>query len=158
MKAFLIYGLMAVILPLAFFSPFVGLVSYIWIAYLRPHQWAYMPDSRVSLAVSVVTLAGYLLFELPRRLPRLLPNALMVLLWAQFGLATLFAYNYDNSQPKFVEFSKTILIALLVTALCDSERRIRLLYLWTVVGIGLLAGPLDARGQAQGRDQRFNFL
>jgi putative inorganic carbon (hco3(-)) transporter len=139
MKAFLIFGLMALILPLSFFSPFVGLVSYIWIAYLRPHQWAYMPDSRISLAVAAATLVGYLLFELPRRLPRLLPNALLVLLWAQFGLATLFAYNYDLAQPKFVEFSKTILIALLASALCDSERRIRLLYVWTVVGIGLLA-------------------
>jgi putative inorganic carbon (hco3(-)) transporter len=127
------------VLPLAFFSPFAGLISYIWIAYLRPHQWAWLPDSRISLAVAVATLAGYLIFELPRRLPRLLPNALLVLLWVQFGLATLFAYNYESSQPKYVEFSKTILIALLVTALADSERRIRLLYLWMVVGIGLLA-------------------
>jgi putative inorganic carbon (HCO3(-)) transporter len=139
MKAFLIYGLMAVILPLSFFSPFAGLISYFWIAYLRPHQWAWLPDSRISLAVAVATLAGYLIFELPRRLPRLLPNALIVLLWGQFGLATLFAYNYEASQPKWVEFSKTVLIALLVTALADGERRIRLLYLWTVVGIGLLA-------------------
>src|SRR5437763_1737044 len=115
---------MVMIIPLSFFSPFVGLVSYIWIAYLRPHQWAWMPDSRISLAVAVATLLGYLLFELPKRLPRLLPNALMVLLWVQFGLATLFAYNYDIAQPKFVEFSKTILIALLATALADSEQRI----------------------------------
>lgn len=138
MKAILIFSLMVIIIPASFFSPFVGLVSYIWIAYLRPHQWAYMPDSRISLAVGVATLAGYMLFELPKRLPRLMPNAVMVLLWAQLGLATVFAYNYEAAQPKFIEFSKTIVIALLVTALADGERRIRLLYVWTVCGIGLL--------------------
>lgn len=138
MKAILVFSLMVVIIPLSFFSPFVGLISYIWIAYLRPHQWAWMPDSRISLAVALAALAGYLLFELPKRLPRLLPNALLVLLWVQFGLSTYFAYNYGLAQPKFVEFSKTILIALLATALADSERRIRLLYVWTVCGIGLL--------------------
>src|SRR5436190_3844675 len=109
MKAILIFSLMVIIVPVSFFSPFAGLISYIWIAYLRPHQWAYIPDSRISLAVALATLVGYLLFELPKRLPRLLPNALLVLLWAQMGLATVFAYNYEVAQPKFIEFSKTLL-------------------------------------------------
>ncbi len=139
MKAILIFSLMVIIIPASFFSPFTGLISYIWIAYLRPHQWAYIPDTRISLAVAAATFAGYLLFELPKRLPRLLPNVLLVLLWVQSGLATVFAYNYEVAQPKFIEFSKTILIALLATALADSERRIRLLYVWTVCGIGLLS-------------------
>ena len=108
MKAILIFSLMVIIVPASFFSPFAGLVSYIWIAYLRPHQWAYIPDTRISLAVAAATFAGYLLFELPKRLPRLLPNVLLVLLWVQSGLATVFAYNYEVAQPKFIEFSKTI--------------------------------------------------
>ncbi len=154
MRQILVFSLIFLAVPLALFAPFTGLISYVGIAYVRPHEWAYMPNAPISLAVAVATLIGYAIFELTRRAPQLIPNSLMLLLWAQVSLATLFAYSPELAQGKWIEFSKTILIALLMTAMVDSERRVRWLLLGTVGAIGFLAfrsnvGILLAGGQAR---------
>ena len=154
MRQILVFSVIFLAVPLALFAPFTGLISYVGIAYMRPHEWAYMPNTPISLAVAVATLIGYAVFELTRRAPQLIPNALMLLLWAQVSLATFFAHSTELAQGKWIEFSKTILIALLMTAMVDSERRARWLLLGTVGAIGFLAfrsnvGILLAGGQAR---------
>lgn len=154
MRQILIFTAIFLAVPLALFAPFTGLISYVGIAYVRPHEWAYMPNAPVSLAVAVATLVGYAIFELTRRAPQLVPNALLLLLWAQISLATLFAHSTALAQGKWIEFTKTILIALLMTAMVDSEKRVRWLLLGTVGAIGFLAfrsniGILLAGGQTR---------
>lgn len=154
MRQILVFSVIFLAVPLALFAPFTGLISYVGIAYVRPHEWAYMPNAPISLAVAVATLIGYTVFELTRRAPQLIPNGLLLLLWAQVSLATLFAHSTELAQGKWIEFSKTILIALLMTAMVDSERRVRWLLLGTVGAIGFLAfrsnvGILLAGGQAR---------
>jgi probable O-glycosylation ligase (exosortase A-associated) len=154
MRALLILGLMVALVPLAFFAPFTGLLTFVGIAYLRPHEWAYVPTWQISLLVAVVTLLGYCIFELPKRSPKLIPNALLVLLWAQVTLSTLMADSLEGPWPKFIEFSKIIIIALLTTAMVDSEQRARWLLLVTLGAIGLLCfranvGIILSRGAAR---------
>lgn len=154
MRQILVFSVIFLAVPLALFAPFTGLISYVGIAYVRPHEWAYMPNAPISLAVAVATLIGYAVFELTRRSPQLIPNALLLLLWGQVSLATYFAHSTELAQGKWIEFSKTILIALLMTAMVDSERRARWLLLGTVGAIGFLAfrsnvGILLAGGQTR---------
>lgn len=154
MRQILILGAIFLLVPLAFFIPFTGLISYVGIAYVRPHEWAYMPDTPISFAVAVATLAGYAIFELTRRPPRLIPNWLLLLLWAQISLATVFAHSTALAQGKWIEFSKTFLMVLLMTAMVDSEKRARWLLLGTVVAIGFLAfrsnvGIILAKGETR---------
>ncbi len=154
MRQILIFSAIFLAVPLALFAPFTGLISYVAIAYIRPHEWAYMPNAPISMAVAVATLIGYAVFELTRRAPQLIPNSLLLLLWAQVSAATFFAYSPDLAQGKWIEFSKTILIALLMTAMVDSEKRARWLLLGTVAAIGFLAfrsnvGILLAGGQTR---------
>jgi probable O-glycosylation ligase (exosortase A-associated) len=139
MRQLLIFSIIILLVPLALFAPFTGLVSYVAIAYVRPHEWAYMPEAQLSLAVAIATLVGYAVFEFTRRAPRLIPNALLLLLWLQLTVATLLAHSQELAQGKLIEFSKTFLIALLMTAMVDSERRARWLLLGTVLAIGFLA-------------------
>jgi probable O-glycosylation ligase (exosortase A-associated) len=154
MRAILILALLVALVPLAFFAPFTGLLTFVWIAYLRPHEWAYAPTWQISLIVAVVTLLGYCIFELPRRSPKLLSNALLVLLWAQVMLSTVMAEALERPWPKFIEFTKIIIMALLMTAMVDSEKRVRWLLLVTLGAIGLLAvraniGIILSRGAAR---------
>lgn len=154
MRQILVFSVIFLAVPLALFAPFTGLISYVGIAYVRPHEWAYMPNTPISLAVAVATLIGYAVFELTRRAPQLIPNLLLLLLWGQVSLATFFAHSPELAQGKWIEFSKTILIALLMTAMVDSEKRARWLLLGTVGAIGFLAfrsnvGILLAGGQAR---------
>ncbi|NOT61092.1 MAG: putative O-glycosylation ligase, exosortase A system-associated [Acidobacteria bacterium] len=154
MKALLIYGLMIFIIPLAFFSPFAGLISYLAVAYLRPHQWAYIPDTRISMFVAMATLLGYLLFEVTRRFPRIIPNALLVLLWLQLLISTFASFNPTESRPKMIEVTKVFVISLLMTALADSGKRVRQLYLGTAVILGALAVRSFARAIYGGAENR----
>ncbi len=139
MRQLLIFTIVILLAPMAFFAPFTGVVSYVAIAYVRPHEWAYMPDAQLSLAVAIATLLGYAIFEFTRRAPRLIPNALLLLLWLQLTMATFLAHSQELAQGKLIEFSKTFLIALLMTAMVDSENRVRFLLLGTVLAIGFLA-------------------
>lgn len=139
MRQILVFIIFIMLSPLAFFVPFTGLVSYVAIAYVRPHQWAYMPSAQFSLAVAVATLIGYVFFELTQRAPRLSSNWMLLLLWGQLSLATLVAPSQELAQGKLIEFSKTFLISLLMTAMVDSERRARWLLLGTTMAIGFLA-------------------
>ncbi|MGH9844017.1 MAG: putative O-glycosylation ligase, exosortase A system-associated [Blastocatellia bacterium] len=154
MRQLLIFTIIILLVPLAFFAPFTGLVSYVAIAYVRPHEWAYMPAAQVSLAVAMATLIGYVLFELTQRAPRLGANWLLLLLWGQLSLATLLAVSQDVAKGKFIELSKTILIALLMTAMVDSQKRARWLLIGTTLAIGFLAfrsnfGILITLGQSR---------
>lgn len=139
MRQFFIFTIIILLIPLAFFAPFIGLISYVAVAYVRPHEWAYMPSVQLSLAVAVATLLGYAIFELTRRSPKLIPNGLILLLWIQLSLATMFAQSPAPAQSKLIDFSKTFLITLLMTAMVDSEKRVRWLLLVTVLAIGFLA-------------------
>jgi probable O-glycosylation ligase (exosortase A-associated) len=153
MRAIWLLGMMVVLVPLAFFAPFAGLLTFVWLAYVRPHEWAYQPNWQVSLIVACATLLGYFVFELTQRSPKLLSNLLLILLWLQLALSTAFANSVAVAWPKFLEFTKIIVIALLITAMVDSERRMRWLLLVTVVSIGFLSfranvGILLSRGAA----------
>lgn len=138
MRGMLLMGVMVILIPLAFVSPFSGVLSFLWLAYARPQDWAYQSASSYSLAIAVTTLVGYALFEMPRRPPRLLSHILLLLLWAQMWLANGFAANTELSTPKFVEFSKIILISVLITTLTYTENRIRLLLLMTLASCSSL--------------------
>jgi probable O-glycosylation ligase (exosortase A-associated) len=64
---------------------------------------------------------------------------LLLLLWAQLIIATLLAHSQELARGKMIEFSKTFLIVLLMTAMVDSEKRARSLLLGTALAIGFLA-------------------
>jgi probable O-glycosylation ligase (exosortase A-associated) len=139
MKALLLLVIMVILVPMAFLAPFTGVLTYLWLALFRPHEWAYTPASQYSLAVGTATLLGYLIFEFGRRPPKLLPNLWMILLWAQISLAVVFGVSTDNSMLKYIEFTKVFVIGLLVSALVDSESRTRWLLAVVLGSVGMLA-------------------
>ena len=102
----------------------------------------------------MATLLGYVLFDITKRFPRLIPNILLVGLWAQMLISTFASTNSFESQPKMIEFSKVFVISLLMTALADSEKRVRYLYLGTSLIFGALALRSFARALIGGAENR----
>lgn len=139
MKGLFLLAIMLILIPMAFFAPFTGILTYLWIAIFRPHEWAYTPGAAYSLAVGIATLLGYFIFEFARRPPKIVPNIWMLLLWAQLSLSTVFAYSTENSLPKYIEFTKIIVIGMLISALVDSESRARWLLMVLLGSVGMLA-------------------
>ncbi|MFN7926623.1 MAG: putative O-glycosylation ligase, exosortase A system-associated [Blastocatellia bacterium] len=125
MKALLLLGIMLIAVPLAFLSPYAGVLTFIWMAITRPHEWAYVQSAQYSLMVGVATLLGYVVFEMVKRPPKFTANLLMLLIWMQTMMGTYFGYNAPNAESKFIEFTKVIVIGLLISALVDSEQKVR---------------------------------
>ncbi|HWQ34611.1 MAG TPA: putative O-glycosylation ligase, exosortase A system-associated [Blastocatellia bacterium] len=138
MRGILLLFIMLVIIPASFFSPFIGLLSFTAAAYTRPHEWAYVETAQYSLAIAVATLLGYLIFELPRRSPRLMSNVLIVLLWVQLSISTVMARSTATAIPKYLEFSKILLIAVLTTAMVVSAERAWWFLMATLGSIGII--------------------
>jgi probable O-glycosylation ligase (exosortase A-associated) len=138
MKALLLLGIMVIAVPLAFLMPYVGVLTYIFMAITRPHEWAYVQSAQYSLMVGVATLLGYAVFELLKRPPKIGANFWMLLVWMQTLLGTYFGHNVANAEIKFIEFTKVIVIGLLISALIDSETRVRWFLLVVLVAVGLV--------------------
>ena len=138
MKALLLLGIMVIAVPLAFLSPYVGVLTYIWMAITRPHEWAYVQSAQYSMMVGAATLLGYLVFEMMKRPPKLGANILMLLVWLQTALGTYLGYNVANAEIKFIEFTKVIVIGLLISALVDNEQRVRWLLLVILISVAMV--------------------
>ncbi len=138
MKALILLGIMVIAVPLAFIVPYVGVLTYIWMAITRPHEWAYVQSAQYSMMVGAATLLGYLVFEFMKRPPKLGANILMLMLWLQTALGTYLGYNVANAEIKFIEFTKIIVIGLLVSALIDNEQRVRWLLLTILISVAMV--------------------
>jgi putative inorganic carbon (hco3(-)) transporter len=138
MKALILLGIMVIAVPLAFVAPYVGVLTYIWMAITRPHEWAYVQSAQYSMMVGAATLLGYIVFEFVKRPPKLGANILMLLVWLQAALGTYLGYNVANAEIKFIEFTKVIVIGLLISALIDNEQRARWLLLVILVSVAMV--------------------
>ncbi|MBS1809162.1 MAG: putative O-glycosylation ligase, exosortase A system-associated [Acidobacteria bacterium] len=138
MKALLLLGIMVIAVPLAFLSPYVGVLTFISMAITRPHEWAYVQSAQYSLMVGVATVAGYVVFDMIKRPPKIGANIFMLLVWLQTLMGTYFGYNVPNAEIKFIEFTKIIVIGLLISALADSEQKVRWFLIMLVVSVSLV--------------------
>ncbi|MFN0120051.1 MAG: putative O-glycosylation ligase, exosortase A system-associated [Blastocatellia bacterium] len=138
MRAAVLLFIMVVLTPLSFLMPFAGLLTFTWMSYVRPHEWAYDQSAKYSLAIVVVTILGFLVFELPRRIPPVAINLLLILLWVQLTLSTLMARSTNFAMPKYQEYSKILFMALLTTAMVTTEKRVWLILLVLLGSIGLV--------------------
>ncbi len=138
MRAFVLLVIMVVLVPMAFFAPFTGLLSFIAMAYTRPQEWAYASSAQYSLAIAAATIGGYFFFEMANHGLKLRYNILILLLILQYTLATTLAFNPQFSQPKYTEFMKIFVIALFITAMTDTEDRVRWVLMISLGSIGVL--------------------
>ncbi|HET6203789.1 MAG TPA: putative O-glycosylation ligase, exosortase A system-associated [Planctomycetota bacterium] len=126
-------------LPYAFLRPYVGLLLFSWLGYMRVQDLAWsIAHFRLSLVVAAALFVGFFLFEWGKRrlwIPALRCRLLLVLL----GLVGLSALLPGRASlwilSQYVQFAKILAIALVTTSLLDSRERLRGFLL--VVGLSL---------------------
>jgi len=134
----LVFGVVMGCLPIAFRRPFVGLLLFSWLAYMRPQDlcWSFARDMRFSFLVGLTMLVGWFVHEAQiRKFWRLdVRTGAMLALVGLTTISLLLArqnLNNDYVMRYFFEFVKIIVVALFTTGQVDSKRRLRLL-LWTI--------------------------
>ncbi len=157
MRDLLIFALVLSALPTAFRRPYLGLLLFSWLAYMRPQDlcWGFARDMRFSFLVGLVMIAGWYAHESsarrfwrpePRTIAMLVLGGLVTVSLALAGASVGDAYVMHY----YFEFLKIIVVALFTTGQVDSRQRLRWI-LWTIAAslgfygikngvLGVLAG------------------
>ena len=129
-------------LPAVVVSPFFGLLVYAWLAYMRPQDVAWsLDESRLSLLVALLLLAGLVIGMIRRREKLLQLRAETVLLMAMVGwvaLSCFFAVNQTRTWTYWEMLAKGALIAVLTTGLVRNLKRLQILFSVIAMSLGLL--------------------
>jgi probable O-glycosylation ligase (exosortase A-associated) len=136
MRDILVFAVVVLSLPMSIRRPFVGLLVFSWLAYMRPQDlcWGFAKSMRLSLVVAIAMMLGWWAYEQGRRrfaiwdVRTVLICVLGMLVTVSYGLAQ---QHSDYTNTYFVEYLKIILVALFTTAQCDSRARLRVM-LWTI--------------------------
>lgn len=132
LRDLLVFGVVLLALPLSFRRPYVGLLVFSWLAYMRPQDlcWSFARDMRLSFYVGMAMIAGWWANERGRRAFARWDSRswLMTLL----GFLVVVSYWQARSQDEYVtrylfEFLKIIVIALFTSGQVDSFKRLRVM-------------------------------
>ncbi|MBL8899434.1 MAG: putative O-glycosylation ligase, exosortase A system-associated [Planctomycetes bacterium] len=124
------------LLPACYFRPYVGLLTFTWLAYMRAQDlcWGFARTMRFSFFVSLALILGFLVNE---RGKALFLRDLRC--WIIFALPLLSALSISTSITGFdvwvtnyyIEYVKVIFIALITTTLLDTRNKLRW-FCWTI--------------------------
>lgn len=123
------------LLPVSFKRPFVGLVVFSWLAYMRVQDltWGFAKHQRWSFYVAIVMVLGFVVSKERKRL--FLPDIrtylmLAFVIWVGISLA-LSKGPVARAFDFYIEFVKIIGIALFTTSVVTNRNRLRVM-LWVI--------------------------
>jgi len=135
MRDLIVSLLLLGLLPTCFRKPFVGLLVFSLLAYMRLQDltWGFAREVRWSFYVAIVTFAGYYASNREQRF--MLPdvrNVIMILMIALIGISIVKAGGPTKDDiPGFTEYVKIIVMALFTTGMLTSRDRLRAL-VWVI--------------------------
>jgi putative inorganic carbon (HCO3(-)) transporter len=132
--------IVAIAVPIAFLSPFNGILWYLWYSHGRPNDfiWPQYAFNSGALLLAIATLAGYVLFEMPYSPLRFRGLIVVTIFWLWIGLSTAAATDRVLALPKFLQYTNILIITYLVAAMANSASRIRAVLMVIAVAIGFL--------------------
>ncbi|MCE9594922.1 MAG: putative O-glycosylation ligase, exosortase A system-associated [Planctomycetes bacterium] len=134
MRDLIFAGLIAFFLPVVYRRPFVGMLVFSWLAYMRPQDlcWGFARPQRWSFLIAAVTVAGY--FSRPRSefYRRDLRSTALIALVIVVGISCLASdFHSDGQFDRYVEFAKIVGVTLFTTTLVSTPERLRVL-VWVI--------------------------
>jgi probable O-glycosylation ligase (exosortase A-associated) len=132
----IVFTIVMLALPLAFRRPYVGLLLFSWLAYMRPNDlcWSFAREMRFSFYVGFTMVAGWFAHEAAWRpfFRRDFRTLAMLLLAVLTTTSLVLAENRSTYVLQYyIEFVKIVAIALFTTGQVDTRERLRWL-LWTI--------------------------
>src|SRR5258708_19647064 len=116
------------------FAPYVGALSWTWIALMSPHQYVYGIAGSLPINVihAVVTLAAWLVSKEPKRIPLDACTLLLLLFMTWIALTTITSLAPDSAWELWQRNIKNLLLGLIVAGMMTNRVRLHALA-WTVV-------------------------
>jgi putative inorganic carbon (HCO3(-)) transporter len=124
------------LLPACFFRPYVGLLTFTWLAYMRAQDlcWGFARTIRFSFFVSLALILGFLVNERGKALFLKDLRCWIIVALVLLSAASI-STSYTGFDPVvtnyFIEYVKVIFIALITTTLLDTREKLRW-FCWTI--------------------------
>lgn len=153
MRDMVVLAIVFATLPVIVFRPYFGLLTYSWLAYMRPQDMTFGMSRWLPLSqwVALAILAGLLVtFGRERLITIKLQTVLMILLVLWISLTVITAVLPEMSKDVYGHYWKGIAIALVTTGLVRDRARFRLLYLLIPFSIGFLGAKRGLVGLMRG--------
>lgn len=153
MRDLVVLAIVFATLPVILFRPWFGLLTYSWLAYMRPQDmtWGMSRWLPLSEWVAIAMVVGILVtFGRERLMVIKVQTVLMILLGLWISLTVMTAVLPEMSKEVYGHYWKAIVIALLTTGLARDRERFRQLYLLIPFAIGFLGAKRGLVGLLRG--------
>ncbi|HEB54355.1 MAG TPA: putative O-glycosylation ligase, exosortase A system-associated [bacterium] len=141
MRDLIVFAIVMAMMPTAFRRPYIGMLLFSWLAYMRPQDlcWGFARTMRLSFFVSIAMLLGWWANEQGRRRfthwePRTVMMALLTVLIAISYVQAKVQDEYTNRY--FFEYVKIVMIALFTVGQCDTRERLRGMFWVIAISLG----------------------
>ena len=152
MRDLLILAVIYSSLPVIVFRPFVGLLVYGWLSYMRPQDMAWgVRGMPLSQWVAIALVVGLLLALGRERWATIKTQTVLLLMlvgWISLSVAN--AVKPDEAHLLYGYYWKTILIAVLTTGMVTDRKRFRILLLLIAGCVGFLGAKRGLFGLVRG--------
>lgn len=126
-------------IPVSLLQPFVGLLVFSWLAYMRPQDMVWGITPRLSLFVALAMFAGLVLaYGRERWLTLRTQTVLLIALGVWMGFSSLTAVDPMLARGWTIGMWKILLVAVVTTGLVRTHSRFRALYLVIAGSLGFL--------------------
>ncbi len=138
MRDLLLTAIVFGITPIAFYRPWIGVLTYFWLSLMNPHKlsWGFAVTMPFAQIIALATLGGLLFTKDRKKIPWTPELALMIVLGIYFTLSTATAWEPHHAWIRWTEIMKIYLMTFVMTMLIYSKERIRYLLLVASLGIG----------------------
>jgi len=141
MRDLVVFLFVMAMMPTAFRRPYIGMLLFSWLAYMRPQDlcWGFARTMRLSFFVSLAMLGGWWANEQGRRrftswdLRTRLMMLLMVLVAISYAQARV---HNEYTSRYFFEYCKIIVIALFTVGQCSTKQRLRGMFWMIALSLG----------------------
>jgi putative inorganic carbon (hco3(-)) transporter len=133
LRDLILFAALAGILPLIVRSPFVGLLTWIWVGLLNPQRevYGFISGSQLNQYVAILTVLAWLASK-ERRMPAMNPLTAFLLLFGGWAcVSTYFALDRGYSAGILDRTVKTIILTLAMMTLTTTRTRVQAV-LWTI--------------------------
>lgn len=131
--------IMAVLVPVSFTQPWIGILVWSWFGYMNPHQHCY-GFARSSIPwgefVAIATLGGFAITKDRKPFIWCRESILMILLWVWFTITTVFSWYPADAWWELERVSKILLMTVITIPLIQERARMRWLLLVIAGSIG----------------------
>lgn len=120
--------------------PVYGVVAYVAYSLAAPHDqtWGFARTFPHVMVIALCTMIGFVVWPESKRLPNQREVTLIFALWFIFACSTVFAIWPENAIERFVYVSKVFVMTLLVMAIMNGEKRLKLLLQVIALSLGVI--------------------